>query len=54
MITNPGKDVKELNFLYDWMRIARKPNQSLRQDIKMLFELITIPITDSELNIIER
>jgi hypothetical protein len=48
------KDGKELVFLYDWMRIARKPKQSLRQDIKMLFELISIPVSDSEIRIIEK
>jgi hypothetical protein len=42
-----SKDQQELVFLYDWMRIARRPNQNLRADIKMLFELICIPITDS-------
>lgn len=42
-----GKDVKELTFLYDWMRLARKPNFNLHQDIKLLFELISIPITES-------
>jgi len=47
-----SKDGKELTFLYDWMRIARKPNQTLRQDIKMLFELISIPVSESELDII--
>lgn len=36
------------------MKIARKPNQGLRQDIKMLFELINIPISDSEIGIIQR
>ena len=49
-----SKDGKELVFLFDWMRIARKPNQSLRQDIKMLFELISIPVSDSEIRIIEK
>jgi len=49
-----GKDVKELTFLYDWMRLARKPHFNLQQDIKMLFELIAIPITDSEMKIIQR
>lgn len=49
-----SKDGKELTFLYDWMRIARKPNQTLRQDIKMLFELISIPVSESELDIIEK
>jgi len=48
------KDSKELAFLYDWMRIARKPNQTLRQDIRMLFELIAIPVSDSEIRIIEK
>ena len=47
-----SKDGKELVFLYDWMRIARKPNQILRQDMKMLFELISIPVSESELDII--
>lgn len=36
------------------MRIARKPNQTLRQDIKMLFELIAIPVSDNEIKIIEK
>ena len=49
-----SRDGKELVFLFDWMRIARKPNQSLRQDIKMLFELISIPVSDSEIRIIEK
>jgi hypothetical protein len=49
-----SKDGKELVFLYDWMRIARKPNQTLRQDMKMLFELISIPVSESELDIIEK
>jgi hypothetical protein len=49
-----SKDGKELVFLFDWMRIARKPNQSLRQDIKMLFQLINIPVSDSEIRIIEK
>ncbi len=49
-----SKDGKELVFLFDWMRIARKPNQSLRQDIKMLFDLIAIPVSDSEIRIIEK
>jgi hypothetical protein len=49
-----SKDGKELTFLFDWMRIARKPNQSMRQDIKMLFELIAIPASDSEIRIIEK
>lgn len=48
------KDGKELVFLYDWMRIARKHKQTLRQDIKMLFELISIPVSDSEIRIIEK
>jgi len=51
---NRSKDGKELAFLYDWMRIARKPNQSMRQDIKMLFELIAIPISDNEIRMIEK
>lgn len=49
---DPVRDVKELTFLYDWMRIARKPNQTFRQDIKLLFELIAIPITESELRVL--
>lgn len=49
-----AKDSKELIFLYDWMRIARKPNQTLRQDIKMLFQLISIPVSDSEIRIVEK
>ena len=36
------------------MRIARKPHQTLRQDIKMLFDLISIPISESEIRIIEK
>jgi hypothetical protein len=36
------------------MRLARKPNFNLHQDIKMLFELIAIPITESEMRIIQR
>jgi len=36
------------------MRIARKPNQSLHQDIKMLFQLIAIPVSESEIKIIEK
>lgn len=36
------------------MRIARKPNQSMRQDIKMLFDLIAIPMSDTEIRIIEK
>jgi hypothetical protein len=47
-----SKDGKELAFLFDWMKIARKPNQTLRQDIKMLFDLINIPASDSEIHII--
>lgn len=42
-----SKDGRDLVFLYDWMKIARKPNQSLRQDVRMLFELISIPVSDS-------
>jgi len=42
-----SKDGKELAFLYDWMRIARKPHQTVRQDIRMLFELIAIPVSDN-------
>jgi Ca2+-binding EF-hand superfamily protein len=49
-----SKDGKELTFLYDWMRIARKPHQTLRQDIQLLFELISIPVSESELDIIEK
>lgn len=49
-----NRDAKQLAFLYDWMRLARKPNQTLHQDIKLIFELIAIPITESELKIIER
>lgn len=44
---DPLRDKRELGFLYDWMRIARKPNQTLRQDLKLLFELISIPVTES-------
>jgi hypothetical protein len=36
------------------MRIARKPNQSLHQDIKMLFQLIAIPVSESEIKIIQK
>ena len=46
-MNNRSKDIKELTFLYDWMRIARKPAQNLRQDIQLLFQLIGIPITES-------
>ena len=49
-----GKDVKDLTFLYDWMRLARKPNFTLHQDLRLLFDLISIPITESEMKIIER
>lgn len=49
-----SKDGRDLVFLYDWMKIARKPNQSLRQDVRMLFELISIPVSDSEIRIIEK
>ena len=49
-----GKDAKDLSFLFDWMRLARKPNFTLHQDLKLIFELIAIPITDSEMKIIER
>ena len=49
-----GKDSKDLIFLYDWMRLARKPNFTFHQDLKLLFDLISIPITESEMKIIER
>ena len=48
-----GKDAKDMSFLYDWMKIARKPNFTLHQDLKLIFELIAVPITESEMKIIE-
>lgn len=48
------RDVRELTFLYDWMRLARKPTYNCRQDLKLMFQLIAIPITESELAILER
>ena len=49
-----GKDAKELSFLFDWMRIARKSNFNLNQDIKLLFELISVPISEEEMKIMEK
>jgi hypothetical protein len=43
-----------LEFLYEWLQIARKPKQSLRTDIKMVFDLIRIPTSESEISILEK
>ena len=48
------KEIKELQFLYEWLQIARKPKQSLRSDMKMVFDLIGIPTSESEIDILER
>ena len=36
--------------LYDWLQIARKPAQNLREDLKMVMDLIQIPVTPEEVD----
>lgn len=40
--------------MYDWLQIARKPNQGLKADLKMVFELIRIPTSASEIEMLEK
>jgi hypothetical protein len=36
MENNDTKEVKEFKILYDWLEIARKETQTLRDDIRMV------------------
>lgn len=47
---NETKDLREFKILYDWLQLTRKPNQSLRGDLKMMMDLIQIPISIEEVN----
>ena len=49
-----NREVQDLAFLHQWMRIARRPKNNLRQDIKLVFELIAVPLSDSELDIMQQ
>lgn len=45
-MSNVEKDLKEFKTLYEWLQITRKPNQSLASDIKLIMELIKIPVSN--------
>ena len=47
---NSLKEIKEFKILYDWLQLARKPLQSLRGDLKMIMDLIKIPVSEEEVD----
>ena len=47
---NEAKDSREFKILYDWLQLTRKTNQSLRGDLKLMMDLIQIPISVEEVN----
>ena len=50
MENNDTKEVKEFKILYDWLQIARKETQTLRDDIRMVMQLIKVPVSHEEVN----
>ena len=49
LMENELKNSREFKILYDWLQIARKPDQDTEDDIKLLMELIDIPVTPEEI-----
>lgn len=45
MNTKIEKEVKEFQILYSWLQIARKKGQNLAQDVKLIMELIKVPVS---------
>ena len=54
MENSETKDLKEFKILYEWLQIARKPHQNIREDVQMLMDLIDIPVSASEVNFLAK
>lgn len=42
------KEVREFKILYHWLQIARKKGQNLAEDVKLIMELIKVPVSIDE------